>query len=186
MRQIKADKNKIYSLREPYTECISKGKIHKRYKFGSNVSITTGKKSGIIYGAKNIEKNVYNGNTLHFALSQFKEINDYTPERVIADLGYRGIKHIDETRKEYRRRSSIEGKISHLNNDFKLKRNYYKGIFGDNINVILAAACSNFKRWINRYKKDIKKFLFYLYGTIQFVLFILPNKKFKYSLNKIF
>jgi len=133
MRQRKADKNKIYSLREPHTECISKGKIHKRYEFGSKVSIMIGKKSGIIYRAKNIEKNVYDGNTLPYALSQFKEINGYTPERVIADLGYRGIKYIDETeiitsqngknksknernkqRKEYRRRSSIEGKISHL------------------------------------------------------------------------
>ena len=31
------DKNKIYSLHKPYTDCIAKGKAHKPYEFGNKV-----------------------------------------------------------------------------------------------------------------------------------------------------
>ena len=37
--QQKNDKDKIYSLHEPHVECISKGKAHKLYVFGTKVSI---------------------------------------------------------------------------------------------------------------------------------------------------
>ena len=37
--QQKCDKDKIYSLHEPHVECIAKGKAHKRYEFGTKVSI---------------------------------------------------------------------------------------------------------------------------------------------------
>src|SRR5215210_3010977 len=51
----KNDRNKIYSLHEPHVQCISKGKEHKKYEFGSKVSIITTKKSGVLIGALNIE-----------------------------------------------------------------------------------------------------------------------------------
>ena len=38
--QKKSDSNKIYSLHEPHTQCMSKSKEHKKYEFGSKVSIT--------------------------------------------------------------------------------------------------------------------------------------------------
>lgn len=44
-------------------------------------------------------------------------------------------------------------KISHLKQDLRLSRNYYRGIFGDNINVMLAAATINFKQMMNKWKK---------------------------------
>ncbi len=37
--QEKQDKNKLYSVHEPHVECISKGKIHKRYEFGCKVGV---------------------------------------------------------------------------------------------------------------------------------------------------
>ena len=33
--QIGTGKNKVYSVHDPEVECISKGKTHKRYEFGS-------------------------------------------------------------------------------------------------------------------------------------------------------
>ena len=59
LAQKRNDTNKIYSLHEPHVQCISKGKEHKKYEFGSKVSIITTKKSGVIIGALNIEKNDY-------------------------------------------------------------------------------------------------------------------------------
>ena len=37
--QQRSDKNKIYSVHAPEVECISKGKMHKRYEFGVKASI---------------------------------------------------------------------------------------------------------------------------------------------------
>jgi len=185
LNQKKDDKNKIYSLHEPQTQCISKGKAHKRYEFGSKGSLMIGKESGIIFGALNIEKNDYDGHTLGLAMEQFKRLNGYEPRKIIADLGYRGIKKIGRTevvtpnmgagrtkyqkqrqRNEHRRRASIEGKISHVKYDFRMHRNYYKGISGDHINIVLAAAASNFKRWLRIYAESIKKILSDMFGLL--------------------
>ncbi len=56
-------------------------------------------------------------------------------------------------RKGFKRRAAIEPKIGHLKQDHRLSRNFYSGIKGDNINVMLAAAAMNFKRMMNIYKK---------------------------------
>jgi IS5 family transposase len=42
----KSDKNKVYNLHKPFTECIAKGKAHKQYEFGNKVGLITGGKSG--------------------------------------------------------------------------------------------------------------------------------------------
>jgi len=82
-----------------------------------------------------------------------------------ADRGYRGVKQVSGTniiipqnnpkdtvyqkqklRTGFRRRAGIEPKIGHLKQDHRLSRNFYSGVFGDNINVMLAAAAMNFKR----------------------------------------
>ena len=89
------------------------------------------------------------------------------------DRGYRGVKEVlgttivipdtpgkDRTsyekqklRKGFKRRAAIEPKIGHLKQDHRLSRNFYKGIKGDNRNVMLAAAAMNFKRMMNIYKQ---------------------------------
>ena len=46
----------------------------------------------------------------------------------------------------------MEPTISHLKTDHRLGRNFYCGVFGDNINVMLAAAAFNFKRIMNKWK----------------------------------
>jgi len=70
LQQKRADNNKIYSLNEPHTQCMTKGKEHKKYEFGSKVSIITTKTTGVIIGALNIEKNVHDSKTLHPAIEQ--------------------------------------------------------------------------------------------------------------------
>ena len=44
------------------------------------------------------------------------------------------------------KRAGIEPTIGHLKSDFRLGRNFYKGVFGDTVNLLLAAAAYNFKR----------------------------------------
>ncbi len=44
------------------------------------------------------------------------------------------------------KRAGIEPTIGHLKSYFRLGRNFYKGVFGDAVNLLLAAAAYNFKR----------------------------------------
>ena len=165
--QTKESKNKIYSLHEPETECISKGKDYKKYEFGNKVSIvrTT---NGLIIGALSFRKE-YDGHTIGAALEQVKKLTGKYPKLLAGDRGYRGLKQYKDTkvvipsvplkrdsryqrekkRKLFRSRAAIEPTIGHLKSDHRLNRNFYKGLFGDAINIMLAAAAFNFKRAMN-------------------------------------
>ena len=52
----------------------------------------------------------------------------------------------DKKHKLFRKRAGIEPVIGHYKADHRLGRNFYKGLFGDSINVMLAAVAFNFKR----------------------------------------
>ena len=180
LSQKRDDKQKIYSLHEPHTQCISKGKEYKKYEFGSKVSITRTKTTGVIIGAINIPKNDYDAHTLEPALEQQQRLTGHVLENDFVDRGYRGVKMVlgtniivpsnhpslsayqkQKLRKGFRRRAAIEPAISHLKSDHRLSRNFYKGLFGDTINVMLAAAGMNFKRMMNKWKK-LSSFLFFV------------------------
>jgi IS5 family transposase len=172
LRQKRQDKNKVYSLHEPEMVCISKGKEHKKYEFGSKVSITVTQKSGVIIGALNIAGNDYDGHTLDAALEQQQRLTGHKLKEAFVDRGYRGRKEVLGTtiytpktfssklthyrktklKEGFTKRAAIEPKIGHLKADHRLSRNFYKGIKGDNINVMLAAAAMNFKRMMNIWK----------------------------------
>ena len=180
LAQKKTDNNKIYSLHEPHTQCMSKGKEHKKYEFGSKVSIITTKNTGVIIGAINIEKNVHDSKTLEPAIEQQQRLTGFILKNNYVDRGYRGVKEVlgtkiiipdkpngartvyekQKLRMGFRRRAAIEPKIGHLKQDHRLSRNYYKGIKGDNNNVMLAAAAMNFKRMMNKWKINPLLFLF--------------------------
>ena len=175
LKQKKQDKNKIYSLHEPDVKCISKGKEHKKYEFGSKVLITITRNSGVIIGALNIPGNDYNGHTFDAAIDQQQRLSGHVLKEVAVDRGYRGTSQVRGTqihtpnpfakklnayqrlkrRKGFTRRAAIEPKIGHLKADHRLSRNFYKGINGDDINVMLAAAAMNFKRVMNIWKKNL-------------------------------
>jgi len=182
LSQERDSKNKIYSIHEPHVCCVAKGKDHKKYEFGSKVSIARTKNSGIIEGALNIETNQYDGHTLPAALKQIEELRGSRPTVVITDKGYRGRKHYGDTeivnardlrrqktaygkrkvKKQLKKRSAIEPVIEHLKSSHRLSRNYLSGVVGDNINVMLAAAGYNFKRLL----KKLKHFLLDLLSRV--------------------
>ena len=186
LAQKKTDSNKIYSLHEPHTQCMSKGKEHKKYEFGSKVSIITTQTTGVIIGAINVEKNVHDSKTLQPAIEQQQRLTGIILKNNFVDRGYRGVKEIlgttiiapdkpgkqrtpyqkQKLRNGFKRRAAIEPKIGHLKQDHRLSRNFYKGIKGDNINVMLAAAAMNFKRMINKWKLNPLVFLAQLFQTV--------------------
>jgi IS5 family transposase len=164
VHQKRTDSNKIYSLHEPAVKCYTKGKEHKKFEFGSKVSILVTQKTGVIVGALNFNENVHDSKTLPAALEQYERLTDKKPKAIYADRGYRGPKKVNEVaihvpkidkaitkeqRKKHSRRAAIEPVIGHLKHDYRLIRNFLKGTAGDAINIMLSAAAMNFKRVMN-------------------------------------
>jgi len=185
-----SDTNKIYSLHEPEVSCIAKGKAHKKYEYGSKVSILITKTSGIIVGATNYQGNPYDGNTLPSSLLQYKTIIGKQAQKVLVDEGYRGRSYVGETevlrvhsksksehlkysewqiKQRFRRRASVEPVIGHLKQDYRLGRNYLKGIIGDEINLLLASAAFNLKKLMRKLLFCLK-FIYQLF-SLQFILY---------------
>ena len=164
VNQKKSDKNKIYSIHEPDVQCISKGKEHKKYEFGNKVSIVRSI-TGLILGALSF-RNEYDGHTIEGSLIQIERLTGRKIKNLAGDRGHKGKKEINGTkilipdvpkasdsyykkrkkRKLFCKRAGIEPTISHVKHNFRMERNFYKGVFGDSINVMLAAAAYNFKR----------------------------------------
>src|SRR5690606_763471 len=71
----------------------------------------------------------------------------------------------------HRKRAAIEPIIGHLKSDHRLGRNFYKGVVGDNINIMLAAAAFNFKRMMNKWKSSFLSFFQMLYYSIMKLIF---------------
>ncbi len=62
-------------------------------------------------------------------------------------------------RKRFRRRAATEPLISHLKHDFRLLRCFLKGFQGDQLNLMLAAAAWNFRKWMRRFTLFWLRFL---------------------------
>jgi len=197
LSQKKDSKKKIYSIHEPETACISKGKEHKKYEFGNKASIAK-TDSGVIVGALGF-RDEYDGHTLKPTLEQIERLTGEMPEKVKVDRGYKGNKQIGETeilipstpnksmsyykRKKlsdsHKKRAGIEPIIGHLKTDHRLNRNFYKGTFGDNINIMLAAAAFNFKRMMNKWKKNFFYFFKRYFFIFKHYFFAFPFIFFK-------
>ena len=167
VNQQRNDKNKIYSVHEPHVFCIAKGKEHKKYEFGNKAAFALTEGTGIIVGARNA-LNEYDGNILPDLLDQVERTQGKRPQTAYCDRGFRGNKEIGGTeikipdngsgeptlhykrkaRQKFRRRSAIEAINSHLKHDFRMLRNYLKGTLGDTINLLMAAAAFNFRKWM--------------------------------------
>lgn len=194
LSQKRGDSNKIYSLHEPNVKCYSKGKDHKKFEFGSKASIIIDQSTGIILGALNFTATLHDSKTIPEALEQYERLNGTLPKEVFVDRGYRGKseyrtakicvpkpdKNITKVqRQKHRKRAAIEPVIGHLKQDYRLCRNYLKGIIGDNINLILAAAAMNFKRRMNLWRTEalIRWLLLYKYFIAVCKNFYVPNLK---------
>lgn len=162
LNQQKHSKHKLYSLHAPETECLSKGKAHKRYEFGVKASFATTLRECFVVGARSFAGNPYDGHTLSEQLEQVKILcNDKPIDEAYVDKGYRGSGYEGETtiiiagqkrgitqlqQRRLNRRNSIEPIIGHMKQDGKLGRCYLKGQTGDAINVILCGAGQNIRK----------------------------------------
>lgn len=170
LEQAKNSRNKVYSLHEAGVYCVGKGKELKKYEFGAKASIAVTKNSGIIVGAVSHPHNLHDSKTLIDIISQSSELRGQCPEAAICDRGYRGKSKVGATKilipkplgkkatpyqrqkakKRFRKRAGIEPIIGHLKSDYRLARNFLKGSIGDSINLLLAAAAFNFKKWMQQ------------------------------------
>src|SRR4249920_1529484 len=137
------------------------------------------KTHGVIVAAVAHEKNLYDAHALPEILDQAEAMTDIRAKRAIVDRGYRGRKFVDSTeilvpgraprgqsratsaamRKRFRRRAAIEPLISHLKADFRLLRCFLKGFQGDQLNLMLAAAAWNFRKWMRLFALFWLRFL---------------------------
>ena len=161
------DRRKLYSLAEPEVMCISKGKAHKRYEFGQKISVATTNRGNWVLNASLCRDNPYDGHTLAATLASVESNTGVRPTDAYVDKGYRGHDyHGDATihvagsshrglsrtgRKRRRRRSAVEPIIGHMKSDHRMGRCFLKGLIGDAINAILAAAGLNLRKLLRRF-----------------------------------
>lgn len=181
--QKRHDTNKIYSLHETEVACIAKGKAHKAYEFGSKVSIAITKTSGIIVGALSFKGNPHDSQTISPTLDQHEKLTGIRAKVAIVDRGYaariingtqvikptngkgKSVYEKQKARNRFRRRAAIEPTISHMKHQYRMLKNYLKGSFGDRINVMMAAAAFNFKKWMNKIRKEFSRLFYFLIFT---------------------
>jgi IS5 family transposase len=169
LQQKRHDKNKVYSLPDPDVLCIAKGKAHKRYEFGRKASVAMLRDNGVIVPAVSFKENLYDGDTLEPALGQASIMSGKIFDSVLVDKGYRGPKNVGGTdvvipskinkksvyitgkkqRKRNGRRPAVEPVIGHMKNGHRMARCFLKGAEGAGLNLILAAAAWNIKKWLN-------------------------------------
>jgi IS5 family transposase len=164
LQQKREDKNKIYSIHALEVECISKGKVHKRYEFGCKVGMVTSSRDNWILGIQSFHGNPYDGHTLGQSLHQSERLVGWQAKEAYVDLGYRGHDYITgdtkiqvvnyrrmktmtrSIKKWFKRRSAIEPMIGHLKSDNRMDRNYLKGKEGDQINALLSGCGYNMRK----------------------------------------
>jgi IS5 family transposase len=165
--QQRHEKNKIYSVHEPEVECIAKGKAGRQYEFGNKVSVAVSSRGGWFVGARSFTGNPYDGHTL---ATQMKQVESLIGDKVVeahVDMGYRGhdydgaaTVHVDKRRRGrtpralwrwMKRRAAVEPSIGHLKSEHRLERNRLKGVAGNAINAVLAAAAMNFHKLLGAF-----------------------------------
>ena len=201
LTQERNSKDKIYSLHEPQTACIAKGKAHKAYEFGTKVAVVRGRKTGIITSIKRFAGNPHDSKTLEESLAQSQRVREQIggtrPTIAATDRGFRGVTQVAQThilipqkkkekskykqevaRKRFRSRAAIEPTISHLKRNHKLGLNFLKGVAGDIHNALLAGIGYNLKLRFNQIKEQIIFWLqFFIEKWVQINLYIFGRIK---------
>ena len=183
--QKRNDKDKIYSIHKPFTQCVAKGKAHKQYEFGNKVGLVTTSNKGkkVILGIKAFLQTPYDGHTIEPLLEQMVANGLKLPEELVYDRGGRGKSEIKGVkisipstakktdnayqkqvkRKKFRTRAAIEPIIGHLKTDFRLAQNYFWGESGPQINALLAATAWNLKKMMEILKLKIFFWFYQIY-----------------------
>lgn len=184
-RQQPTDSGKLYSLHEPEVVCISKGKAHKRYEFGQKIALATSNRRNWIVGVELCPGNPYDGHTLATTLATVTRTTGLDVQSAFVDKGYRGhgytgtaAIHIAGSssrgltrtlQRRRKRRSAIEPKIGHLKSDHRLGLCFLRGLPGDAINAVLAAAGSNLRKLLRR--------LFFVPAFLQWLINLTPPNR---------
>jgi len=175
--QKQKDKNKVYSVHAPEVECISKGKVHKRYEFGCKVPVVSTSRGNWIVGMDAVHGNPYDGHTLKRSLTQATRLTSWQPLKAYCDRGYRGVSksipdteiHLPKRKKKgqtrsvlkwLKRRSAIEPIIGHTKSENRLDRNHLHGKAGDRMNAMLAGCGFNMRKLIRAFLSLIFRRLF--------------------------
>lgn len=169
--QSRKSKNKIYSLHEPDTECISKGKARQKYEFGCKASfvITHGKNCGFVLAGEALHGNPYDGHTLNASLSLSQKMTGVKAKKAFVDAGYKGHGIEDEDltiwcsrqkrgvtgwiKKQLKRRQAIEPHFGHMKTEGKLGRCRLWGIHGDQVHAVMVASGYNLRLILNHIKR---------------------------------
>lgn len=166
--QRKGETDRVYSLHEPQVVCLTKGKAGKRHEYGSKASVCIDKATCVILGLASFSAATHDSKTLESTLSSTFRMTGHAPDVAFCDRGYRGVEKVGSTairipeppkptdsetvrkkaREDFGRRSAVEPVIGHLKNDFRMAKNYLKGAVGDAINLLMAAAAFNFRKWM--------------------------------------
>jgi IS5 family transposase len=181
--QQRSDSNKLYSLHEPDVRCISKGKAHKRYEFGQKIALATTNRRDWFVAATLCKDNPYDGHTLDRTLQQVESVTGVKVSDAYVDKGYRGHDYTGDAtihiagrgtkrltvtqRKRRKRRSAIEPKIGHAKSENRMNRCYLKGLIGDALNALLAAAGANLRKLLRLLSCALRT---WLAGWVQMVL----------------
>ena len=181
--QQRHDKNKIYSVHEPEVECIAKGKADKKYEFGNKVSVAVSSRGGWFVGAKSFTGNPYDGHTLGAQMKQVDRLIGSKVNEAHVDMGYRGhdyegavAVHVDKRRRGktpralwrwMKRRAAVEPSIGHLKNEHRMERNRLKGVEGNAINAVLAAAAMNFQKLLGAFLRLFLRWLCCIWNELQ-------------------
>jgi transposase, IS5 family len=184
--QQRHDKNKIYSVHEPEVQCIGKGKAGKPYEFGNKVSVAVTSRGGWLVGAKSFTTNPYDGHTLSAQMQQLESMIGDRVNEVHVDMGYRGhdyqgkaAVHVDKRRRGrtprplwrwMKRRAAVEPSIGHMKSEHRLERNRLKGVAGNAINAVLAAAAMNFHKLLGALWRNFLSGLLDIWGQFHRIL----------------
>ena len=171
LAQQRGDKDKVYSLHNPHTACIAKGKAHIQYEFGNKVGLTaTMGKRIIITAIDSFQGNPNDSKTIRPLLEQRQRLHGHLPKELVCDRGGTGKARImgvsictpkpplkrdtdyqkRRKRKKFRRRAAIEPVIGHLKKHFRMQENYLKGEKAPKINAMLAATAWNLKKLMEK------------------------------------
>ena len=142
-------------------------------------------RGGWLVGVSSFTGNPYDGHTL---AAQMEQVRNRIGDRVRVreahvDMGYRGhdyagdvMVHVDKRTRGRtpkalwrwrKRRAAAEPTIGHLKNEHRLERNRLRGVYGDAINAMLAAAAMNFHKLLGAFWLDFLRTLLDIWSPFQ-------------------
>jgi IS5 family transposase len=116
-------------------------------------------------------------------MKQVESLASNKVSEAYVDMGYRGhdykgkaTVHVDKRRRGrtprplwrwMKRRAAVEPSIGHLKLEHRLERNRLKGVAGDAINAVLAAAAMNFHKLLGAFWRSFLFALLEIWGQIR-------------------